>query len=339
MPQTGKTAIQLYRSNTPAAAPTAGNMNAGELALNYEGFGRLYYENDDGTIQQIGQDPRSVAITGGSITGITDLAVADGGTGASNASGARTNLGLAIGTNVQAQNANLQSIADLASAADRLSYFTGSGTSALTVLTSFSRTLLDDTTAAAWRATLGVSTGTGDVIGPGASTSGNIVSWSGPSGINVADSGVAAASVVVGPASATDNAIVRFNGTTGKLVQDSTTAAIDDDGRLSGVRASPNVQSGSSYSVQASDTGGIVILTAAGAIAVTFPDTTPTQFYCTFLVTDATGVATFGTTGGGTIFNRQSQFDSAGQWAFVTAYVPENSGGSAAVIVIGGDTA
>lgn len=35
-----------------------------------------------------------VAITGGSITGITDLAVADGGTGASTASAARTNLGL-----------------------------------------------------------------------------------------------------------------------------------------------------------------------------------------------------------------------------------------------------
>lgn len=40
------------------------------------------------------QNPSGVAITGGSITGITDLAVADGGTGASTASGARTNLNL-----------------------------------------------------------------------------------------------------------------------------------------------------------------------------------------------------------------------------------------------------
>lgn len=40
------------------------------------------------------QDANNVTITGGSVTGITDITVADGGTGASTAAGARTNLGL-----------------------------------------------------------------------------------------------------------------------------------------------------------------------------------------------------------------------------------------------------
>ena len=55
MPATNYTPIQLYRSSTASAAPTAGNINAGELAINYND-GRLFYKDNAGTpaIQLIG---------------------------------------------------------------------------------------------------------------------------------------------------------------------------------------------------------------------------------------------------------------------------------------------
>lgn len=77
---------------------------------------------------------------------------------------------LVIGTDVQAYDAGLQSIAGLTTAADRMIYTTALDTYAVTTLTSFSRTLLDDTDAATARTTLGAGTvtsvaGTGTVNG------------------------------------------------------------------------------------------------------------------------------------------------------------------------------
>ena len=85
----------------------------------------------------------SVKITGGTITGITDLAVADGGTGASDAATARTNLG------VLAYDANLQAFLNVLNlpTADGTAgqFMTTNGAGTITFTTASSTTAQADT--------------------------------------------------------------------------------------------------------------------------------------------------------------------------------------------------
>jgi hypothetical protein len=71
-----------------------------------------------------------------------------------NAGTARTTLGLVIGTDVQAQDATLQSISALGTVANKIAYTTGVDTWAEADISAFGRTLIDDADAGAARTTL-----------------------------------------------------------------------------------------------------------------------------------------------------------------------------------------
>ena len=58
MAQTGYTPIQLYRSTTASAAPIAGNLNPGELAININDADMaLYAENASGVVKRVINNP------------------------------------------------------------------------------------------------------------------------------------------------------------------------------------------------------------------------------------------------------------------------------------------
>ena len=74
------------------------------------------------------------------------------------ASAQRTTMGVAIGSDVQAYDAGLASIAGLTTAANKVIYTTASDTYAVADFTAFGRSLVDDADAAAGRTTLGLGT-------------------------------------------------------------------------------------------------------------------------------------------------------------------------------------
>lgn len=158
---------------------------------------------------------------------------------------------------------------------------------------------------------------------------------------------------VVGPASSVVDQFAVFSNTTGKLlkavtptkalvglgnvdntsdankpVSTATQTALDLKASISDVL---NTQTGTTYTLQASDNGKVVELGNAAAITLTIPVLTA-GFNCLVRQT-AAGVPTF-TASGTTLRNRQSHTKLAGQWAEASI-----SYRTTTEVVISGDTA
>lgn len=175
--------VVFYSGSSYVALATSLNIAPGTNALKWQivaqggagggvggSTGQVQF-NDAGSLggdAGLTYDKTTDTLTAGSLVLTNALPVAQGGSGAATAAGARANFGLNIGSDVQAYHVNLAAFSGLIGAADKIPYFTAAGAMALFTATSFFRSLGAGADAAAVRTTLGLGsaaladTGTGN---------------------------------------------------------------------------------------------------------------------------------------------------------------------------------
>lgn len=106
MAQSGFTPIQLYRTATASATPSAGNLADGELAINTND-GRLFYKDSGGAVQTIAWKTTPVSAGG---TGATTLTGYVKGSGTSPLTASSTIPGSDISGNIPGNAANVTGV-------------------------------------------------------------------------------------------------------------------------------------------------------------------------------------------------------------------------------------
>ena len=256
-----------------------------------------------GTISGVTFVSGNVTISGGTISGITDLAIADGGTGASSAADARTNLGLAINTNVQAYSSALANIATTASGSNLFFYTTSSGAISSANFSAAARTVVAATTISGIRDAMGL----GDVavldeiivasgnISPSAVTT-SAIADAAVTTVKIAEQAVTlnklapttASNVILGRATAS-------GGTVEEIVCTAAARSILDDATVADIRTTLGigtlaVQNGTFSGTSSGDNTGDQTITLTGDITGT-----GTGSFATTIATGAVDEATIAT--------------------------------------------
>lgn len=210
--------VAYTSDNLSAFASTTSAQLAGILS-NESGTGLAVF-NDGATLTNSTLNGLTFTGTAGSTLNI--------GTGGTLGTAAYTATGA-----YQAADSELSAIAGLTSAADRVPYFTGSGTAALATFTSAGRALVDDADASAQRTTLGLGTVATESTVPVAKGGTGATTASGAlDALNVAETTVASATTTDLGAVASDK--VSITGTTTITGFGTATAGVKREGRFTG---------------------------------------------------------------------------------------------------------
>lgn len=232
------TPIQLYRTNTASTtAPAAGNLNAGELAINYHDSGMaLYAKNSSGAVKKLINNP--AGLTYPAADGSAYQAVQTDGSGTLSFAPSASSVLTAQGDLLYASGAN--TLARLAKSTTATRYLSNTGTNNNPAWAQIDLTNGVTGTLPIGNGGTGVSAAATNgqlLIGNGSGFTLANITVSPPLSISNTAGGIALTASglgtgdVIGPTGATNNALAQFDGTTGKLLK-SSTATVTSAGYL-----------------------------------------------------------------------------------------------------------